>query len=116
MDFVLPFFFLFGMMVLYFTFQMVKNKGLKGALFGKPIAETVGELDLGTRRMARMRLRVHVLRSDDGRPADVGVEFTAKTFGGFSMMPVPLTVEQSKTLAMMLSDASSRAESLGRGQ
>jgi hypothetical protein len=30
-----------------FVYQAVKNRGLKGAIFGAPITRTVGELDLG---------------------------------------------------------------------
>ena len=101
---------LFGLHLLY---QVVRNRGFRGAMFGAPVARTIGELDLGRRGMLRTRLKVHCLERRDDASPDVGIELVHTTFGSFAMSPLCLTRDQANSLSALLSQA---AAEVGQGR
>lgn len=105
MEFQHLFFVVFGLMLAYFAFQVFRNRGLRGAMFGARVMRTVGELDLGRSGMVRRRLKVHCLKPHGAASPNIGVEFLATSFGGFGMTPVALTGEQANRLAALLTQA-----------
>jgi hypothetical protein len=104
---------LFGLALLYFLFQVIKNRGFRGAVFGAPVARTIGQLNLGRKGMVRTRLKVHRLEPREPSSPEIGIEVWTKTIGAFSIAPLPLTREQAVTLSSLLSQAA--AEGANRG-
>jgi hypothetical protein len=99
------FFALFVLALLYFLTQVIKNRGLRGAMFGAPVVRTIGELDLGRRGMVHARLKVHRLETRDTMSPEIGVEVLSTTVGSIGAMPLPLTRAQALTLSTLLSQA-----------
>lgn len=102
------FFAIFGLVAVYMLYQVVRNRGFRGAMFGAPVAGTVGELDLGRRGMVRTRLKVHRLESKDATSPEVGVEFVTSTIGSWHMIPVALTRSEAVALSALLSQAAAQ--------
>ncbi len=102
------FYTVFALILLSFVYRLVKNRGLRGAMFGAPVARTLGEIDLGSRGMIRTRVKVHRLESRDATSPEIGIEFLASTIGSFSMTPLSLTRQQAAALAALLSDAAAQ--------
>ena len=88
-------------------YGIVKNRGLKGAMFGAPVTQTVGEIDLGRRGPLRTKLRVHTLDPRDATTPRVGLELVTTSLMSFSARGVPLTSEQARELGKYLSAAAS---------
>jgi hypothetical protein len=105
------FFGIVGLVLLHLVYQIIKNRGLRGAMFGAPVIRTIGELDLGRRGMVRTRLKVHRLQGTDTASPVVGIEFLMTTLGSFGMTPLPLTRDQALTLSGLLSRAAAEAGS-----
>jgi hypothetical protein len=99
------FFAVFALVWVHLLYQVVKNRGFRGAMFGAPVARTIGELDLGRRGIVRTRLKVHCLEQRDDLLPNIGVEFVHTTFGSFAMSPLSLTRDQANTLSALLSQA-----------
>ena len=60
----------------FFILKVIKNRGIKGALFGAPIERTLGEIPVQGLKFMRVVLRVHRLKASD--PAKtVAIEITA---------------------------------------
>jgi hypothetical protein len=108
-DFAHVFLALFGLALLYFLYQVIKNRGFRGAMFGAPVARTIGEVDLGRHGMVRTRLKVHRLEPRDASSPETGIEVWTTTVGAFSVAPLPLTREQAVTLSTLLSQAAAEA-------
>jgi hypothetical protein len=88
-----------------FGFQALKNRGLKGAIFGAPIGRTVGELALGKIGPMSTMLKVHRLESrGPGTPA-IGIELVNRSLVSYHMTPIPLTSQQASALKELLSRA-----------
>jgi hypothetical protein len=104
---------LFGLALLYFLSQVIKNRGFRGGMFGAPVARTIGELDLGRKGMVRTRLKVHRLEPQEASSPEIGIEVWTTTIGAFSIAPLPLTREQAVTLSSLISQAV--AEGSNRG-
>jgi hypothetical protein len=85
--------------------HVVKNRVLKGAMFGAPVARTIGELDLGPKGTARTTLRVHVLEAREAASPRIGLELATSSLGGFSRRGIPLTSEQARIPNGYLSQA-----------
>jgi hypothetical protein len=103
-------FVVFGAVLIFFVFQLVKHRGFRGAMFGARIAKTIGELDLGRWRTIRMRVAVHCLEMRDVNAPAVGIELKLSTIGSFGMTPIPLTREAAISLAAMLTHAANASE------
>ena len=93
----------------YFAIQAVRHRGVRGAMFGAPVARTLGELDLGRRGMISTVIRVHVLDAAGTDAPAVGLELAARSAGSFGLTPIPLTKEQPGALASMLTAAASES-------
>ena len=98
-------FIIVGLVAVNLLYHVVKNRGLKGAMFGAPVSRTVGELDFGRKGMVRTRLRVHRLESGEANSPQVGLELITTSFMGFGMRGIPLTREQARSLSGYLSEA-----------
>ena len=99
--------FFFGMLAFVvgtFVFKMVKYGGFKAAMFGAPIERTLGEVEGSGSRMITVTVRVHAL---GGHVAgkDIGLEFVAKSFASYQMMPVALSAAEARKLASLLQNA-----------
>jgi hypothetical protein len=103
-----------GFFAAYMLYQVVRNKGFRGAMFGAPVADTVGDLDLGRRGMVRTRLKVHRLESKDATSPEVGVEFVTSTIGSWHMFPVALTRSEAVALSTLLSQAAAQGPTIIR--
>ena len=107
------FFIIFGLVALYLIYQVVKNKGIKGAMFGARIIRTIGELELGRRGMVRTRLKVHRLDPRGAGSPEIGLELFTTMIGSFHMTPVSLTREEAMRLGALLSEAVAEVRSRG---
>lgn len=99
------FFALFGLVAPNLLFQVIRNRGFRGAMFGAPAARTIGEIDLGRRGMVRTRLRVHRLEPRDTTSPEIGIEVVATTIGSFGITGHSLTRDQAVALSNFLSQA-----------
>jgi len=89
-----------------FIFKIIKNGGFKAAMFGAPISRTVGEIaGASPFRMMSVVVRVHVLGGQSSDKA-VGLEFVARSFASYQMMPVVLSKMEARKLIMLLESAS----------
>jgi hypothetical protein len=88
-----------------FVYQAIKNRGLKGAMFGARIARTVGKLDLGKIGPMRTTLKLHQLESQEPGAPTVGIEVVNRSFASYHMLPIRLTSEQTAVLRELLSQA-----------
>jgi len=91
--------------VVNFAYQAMKNRGLRGAMFGARITRTVGELDLGKSGPMRTTLKLHRLESREPEAATVGIEVVNRSFASYHMLPIRLTSEQAAVLRELLSQA-----------
>ena len=87
------------------VYRAFRNRGLRGALFGSPIARTAGELDLGRQGRVGRTLRVHLLAPSEPGAPEIGIEVVARTFGSVGMMVLPLTRPQALAMHGLLSQA-----------
>ena len=91
-----------------FAYRFLKYKGFKGAMFGGEIVHTIGEVEGKRQFGGRPVLKVHVLRSPESADAEVGLEFVAKTFASYQMMPITLARAEASKLASLLAEAARR--------
>jgi hypothetical protein len=96
---------LFGVLVLFFLYRIIKFRGFRGAIFGAAIDRTLGELDLGRRGLLRTRLRVVRLDVDDPDSPPIGLEVVSTTFLGYHIHPVVLSVAHATNLQNLLARA-----------
>lgn len=110
-DDVIPylFFAVFAAVVGSFILKIFKHGGLKAAMFGAPLERTVGEVAGGGVKFMSIAVRVHTLGGNDAEKA-IGLEFVAKSFASYQMMPVTLSAAEARKLAMLLQSATA-----GRG-
>lgn len=88
----------------YFIFRMFRYGGFKAAMFGASIQRTVGEVAGLAHPPVSSVLKVHVL--DGGNPEKaVGLEFVAKSFASYQMLPLTLSSGEAKRLASLLQEA-----------
>jgi len=88
-----------------FIFKIVKNGGFKAAMFGAPIVRTIGEVAAANpSRMMNVAVKVHLLGGESADKA-VGLEFVARSFASFQMMPVSLSKIEARKLIMLLESA-----------
>ena len=102
------FFGLFGAVVLHLIYQVISKGGWRGALYGAPVIDTVGSMDLGRKGLLRTRLKVHRLEAREPGSPCVGIEFMHTTIGSFNVSPLPLTKDQAHMLSALLSQAAGR--------
>lgn len=106
-----PEFFIYGTWALaalaaaIFVAQAIKNRGLKGAMFGARITRTVGELDLGKFGPMSTTLKLHRLELRAPGAPTIGLEVVNRSVAAWHMTPVRLTSEQAAALRELLSQA-----------
>ena len=93
----------FGAVAAYFIFRFLKFGGFKGAMFGARIQRTVGEAEGSGGSVMKTLVRVHVL--DGGPDKAVGLEFVAKSFASYQMVPVTLSDSEARELIRALQSA-----------
>ena len=94
----------------YFLIRVARNRGVRGALFGAPVARTLGELDLGRRGIVRTGVRVCILEARSETSPGVGLEVGMTSITGFRYAPsAALTADQARRLARLLVDAAAEA-------
>jgi hypothetical protein len=87
----------------YLVFRFVKFGGIKAALFGARIERTVGEAVGSGGKIIKSVVRVHVL--DGGPDKAVGLEFVAKSFVSYQMLPLSLSENEARNLIRLLENA-----------
>jgi len=103
-----PFIFIafFALVVGSFAYKIFKNGGFKAAMFGAPIRRTEGEVEgTSSSRIMSVTVRVHVL-GGDSPDKKVGLEFVAKSFASYQMLPVALSTVETRKLIALLESAS----------
>lgn len=85
-------------------FNIIRHRGLKGWLFGAQIVRTLGEVSGAGAKPMTTLLRVHTL-AGGGADKTVGIEFVAKSFASYQMMPFSLSVAETKKLISLLESA-----------
>ncbi len=89
----------------YFVYRALKFGGLKGAMFGARIEKSLGEVDAERQGpVGTAAVKVHVLRRGMNEKL-VGLEFVAKSFGGYQMTPVAMQESQARQLLALLQEA-----------
>jgi hypothetical protein len=95
---------LFALVFVTVLIRSVKHGGLKGWLFGARIVRTHGEVSgTGGKPMTTV-LKVHTL-AGAGPEKAVGIEFVARSFASYQMMPFSLSVAETKKLISLLESA-----------
>jgi hypothetical protein len=107
MDEFLWFVLIAGVIFAFWGFKIIKHRGVKGAMFGAELGDTVGELALSTNPLAKSTVKVHRLKGRDASTGPhVGVELRfSSVLGAWEMRPVSLTRAQARELANLLSRA-----------
>ena len=88
----------------FFAYRMIRHGGFRAAMFGARIDRTVGEVSGEKQGPVGVALKVHILRRDAAEKL-VGVEFVAKSFASYQMMPITLSASQAQQLAALLNEA-----------
>jgi hypothetical protein len=105
------FFAFFAFVAGSFLYKIVRNRGIRGAMFGAAVRESVADIELPRRGMIKTRVKVFELdRNADGMA--VGVEVVHSTVGSWQSVPVSLSAANARHLADMLIHAASKAETL----
>jgi hypothetical protein len=106
----------FGLVAANLLFKVVRNRGLRGALFGAPVKGTIAELELEQRGLVSTKLRIHQLdTSQGGGGPEIGLEVVYKTFASWEMKPVSLSREEARKLAAALVTAADQTTSVRAG-
>jgi hypothetical protein len=100
------FFAVFALIAGSFIFKIFKYGGLKGAMFGAPIAHTVGQVEGGGVKFMSIALKVHTLGGNLPENA-IGLELVAKSIGSYQTMGITLSVSEAKKLVLLLQSATS---------
>ena len=85
--------------------RAVRNRGLKGAMFGAHIHSTIGEVDLGKHGMMRTRLRLHSLEAHEPGIPTIGLEILTTSKLSYHMLPIRMTPEQGALFRELLARA-----------
>ena len=96
----------FAVIAAILLFRILKYGGLRGAIYGAPVARTVGEIELLRKMGSSMMLRVHVL--EDGR---IVIEQSARAPLAASISGIPLSTTETDRLIAMLQQARSSGKS-----
>ena len=100
-----------GVALLLTAIRAIRNRGLKGALFGVPLRQKIAEISLTNNGSAKVTLKVNVL--EPRNPSDgphVGIEVVRTTFASWETRPLSLTRSEARQLAQELSLAANASE------
>ena len=98
----------FGGFVLYFVVSMIRHGGIKDAMFGASIDDTLGEVELGSSRFSSQKIKVHVLGRRSLLEPAVGLELSMSSAGSWSMTPITLSSDEARRLISLLERAIAR--------
>jgi hypothetical protein len=105
-----------GVALIPTIYKRIKIGSWKGAVFGAPLRQKMGELELKSGGFTKTKLRVHVLSPRE--PTDgphVGIEVVRSSLGSWEMSPVSLTRAEARMLVDELSRAVAASESSTAG-
>lgn len=85
----------------FFVYRIIKNKGIKSAMFSEHINITVGEVSGIGQSMVDTMVKVHTL-GNSGRTEAIGLEFVAKSVLSYQMVPISLSLTEAKNLINLL--------------
>lgn len=88
----------------FFVYRIIKNKGIKSAMFSAHINTTIGEVPGIDQGMMTTMVKVHTL-GNSGNTEAVGLEFVAKSMLSYQMMPISLSISEAKNLIEALNTA-----------
>ena len=92
-----------------FIYRIIKNGGLKAAMFSQRIIRTVGEVSGLKQSLMSNTIKVHTLGSGS-RPQAIGLEFVSKSMLSYQMVPASLSVQEARKLISLLEAAVAGAE------
>lgn len=92
-----------------FIYRIIKNGGLKAAMFSQRIIRTVGEVSGQKQSLMSTTVKVHALGSGS-RAQAIGLEFVSKSFLSYQMVPATLSVAEARKLISVLESAVAGAE------
>ena len=96
----------FGAIAVYFAFRFFKFGGLKAAMSGRGSSAPLERLRGLTESSGGLLVRVHVL---DGRPDKaVELEFVAKSFASYQMVPITRSDSEARDLIGLVQSAVDR--------
>ena len=87
----------------YIVVQVIRHRGIRGAMFRGRIEKTFGELDCEISFGIRNRIRVHRISSTGG--ATIGLEVARSGLFGYDMTPFKMTRDETKELIALLGKA-----------
>ena len=93
----------FALIVGWFVFKFLKFGGTKAAMFGASIDRTIGEARVSNSRIVKAVVKVHVLGGAPDKA--VGLEFVAKSFASYQMLPITLSESEARNLIHFLENA-----------
>jgi hypothetical protein len=88
----------------FFVYRAFRHGGLKAAMFGARIERAAGEVTCEKQGPVSAVLKVHVLSRNSGEIL-VGLEYVAKSFASYDMMPIALSSSEAQKLASLLQEA-----------
>lgn len=88
----------------FFVFRMARYGGFKAAMFGATIEKTLGEVEGYPQPPVSTLLKIHILGGGSPEKA-VGLEFVAKSFASYQMLPITLSASETKKLVSLLQAA-----------
>lgn len=94
-------------------YKIVRNRGLRGAMFGAPVRESVADIELPRRGMIKTRVKIFQLEAN-ARDVDVGLEIVHSIVGSWQSIPLSLSAAEARHVAEMLIHAASKAEAFAQ--
>ena len=94
----------------YMIFSVVKNGGIKNALFGAKQKYKVGEVIGRKRRIMSSSIAVHVMTDTESGEEIVGLELIQKALMSYSMQPLTLEKSDALKLAELLNKAAGKTQ------
>ena len=86
-------------------YRIARYHGIKGALFGATINETLGEVYGSNSGIIGTSLKVHTLQSATAADPAVGLEFVARSGISYRMTPLKLQRSEADKLVVLLQQA-----------
>ena len=86
----------------YIIFSTIKNKGVKGAMFGAEVLEKTGEIKGTKNGLSNTRLQVHLLKGNRINENEVGIELNSRTLANWETLNISLNKDEAEKLLQML--------------
>jgi hypothetical protein len=100
------FFFFFALVAGSMLYRVIKNGGVKGALYGAPVRETVCEIQLQSRLMMKTTFKLDILEpADPVQGPHIGLEIIRSGSGSWELRPFSMTRDEARRLAEELTRA-----------